>query len=52
MLNRALLGKWCWTYASEEEAFWKKVIKGKYGEEKRGWCSRRVRERRIGWCGF
>ena len=44
MLNKALLGKWSWRYANEKEAFWNQVIRGKYGEERGGWCSREVRD--------
>ena len=36
MLNKALLGKWCWRFAFENEFFWKQVIVGKYGEEDGG----------------
>ena len=44
ILNKALLGKWSWCFANEREAFWNKVIRGKYGEERGGWCSCDVRE--------
>ena len=43
-LNKALLYKWSWRFANEKEAFWNQVIKGKYGKERGGWCSREVRE--------
>ena len=43
-LNKALLGKWSWIYANEKEAFRNQVIRGKYGEERCGWCSWEVRE--------
>ena len=33
ILNKALLCKWSWRFAMEREAFWNKVIRGKYGEE-------------------
>ena len=36
MMNKALLGKWCWRFAFENEFFWKQVIVGKYGEEDGG----------------
>ena len=35
-LNKALLGKWSRRFASENEALWKLVIIGKYGEEEGG----------------
>jgi hypothetical protein len=38
--NRALLGKWLWRFASEPEAWWRKVVVAKYGSEKGGWHSR------------
>jgi hypothetical protein len=34
--NRALLGKWLWRYASEPEAWWRKVVEAKYGSERGG----------------
>ncbi|RVW70881.1 putative mitochondrial protein [Vitis vinifera] len=43
-LNKALLAKWNWGFANEREALWNKVIRGKYGEDRGGWCSREVRE--------
>ena len=45
-LNEALLIKWSWRYAIEQEVLWKCVISGKYGEEEGGWCFREVRV----WC--
>lgn len=30
--NRGLLNKWIWRYANEEDAMWRKIIVGKYGE--------------------
>ena len=44
LLNKALLCKWCWHFVDERGALWKQVISGKYGVEKKGWCSREVRE--------
>ena len=35
-LNKALLGKWCWRFASKNELLWKQVIVGNYGEEEGG----------------
>ena len=42
-LNKALLCKWSWRFANEREVFWNQVIKGKYGEEQKGWCSKEVK---------
>ena len=42
--NKALLCKWNWCFANEREALWNPVIRGKYDEERGGWCSREVRE--------
>lgn len=42
-MNKVLLCKWCWRYASDRDSLWKKVIKGKYGEEEGGWRSCKVR---------
>ena len=44
MLNKALLGKRCWKFASENEPSWKQVIVGKYGEEMGDWCFGASRE--------
>ena len=44
ILNKALLGKRCWKFASENESLWKQVIVGKYGEEMGDWCSSASRE--------
>ena len=38
-LNKALLGKWCWRFASEQDSLWKQVIVRKFGEEEGCWCS-------------
>ena len=43
-LNKALLCKWNWLFVNEREALWNQVIKGKYEEERGGWCSWEVRE--------
>ena len=43
-LNKAILCKSNWRFANEREALWNQVIRGKYGEERGGWCSREVRE--------
>ena len=42
-LNKALLCKWNWHFASKREAFWRQIISGKYGEMEGGWCSKEVR---------
>ena len=39
-LNKTLLAKWNWRFTNEREALWNQVIRGKYGEDKGGWCSR------------
>ena len=44
LLNKTLLAKWNWRFANEREALWNQVIRGKYGEDRGGWCSREVRE--------
>ena len=43
ILNKAFLSTWNWRFASEREALWNQVIRGKYGEDRGGWCSREVR---------
>jgi hypothetical protein len=40
--NIALLGKWLWRYATEREAYWRLVVKIKYGFMNGGWCSKVV----------
>ena len=42
-LNKALLCKWSWRFANERRLLWNQVIKEKYGEEQRSWCSKEVR---------
>ena len=37
--NRALLGKWNWRFAMEDNSTWRKVICLKYGVEDGGWFS-------------
>ena len=43
LLNKALLCKWIWRFASEREAFWRQIISGKYGNLEGDWCSKEVR---------
>jgi hypothetical protein len=47
--NQALLGKWFWRYANENEALWYKIIKAKYDEQEGGWCSKEVSGEEICW---
>ena len=42
-LNKALSCKWSWRFANERGALWNQVIRGKYGEEQGGWCSKEVK---------
>jgi hypothetical protein len=37
--NQALLGKWLWQYAHEEDAWWRSVLEAKYGSTWEGWRS-------------
>ena len=43
-LNKALICKWIWCFAKKMDAFWRKVICGKFGELEGGWCSKEVRD--------
>ncbi|RVX10959.1 putative ribonuclease H protein [Vitis vinifera] len=43
--NKALLGKWLWRFANENDPLWKQIITGKYGLQEGGWCSKGVRDR-------
>lgn len=36
--------KWCWRFSSEKESLWNNIIKGKLGEEERGYRLGVVRE--------
>ena len=38
-LNKALLSKWCWRFATERGTLWNKVIRGEYGECEGGLCT-------------
>ncbi|RVW64332.1 putative ribonuclease H protein [Vitis vinifera] len=57
ILNKVLLSKRNWRFANEREALWNQVIRGKYGEDRGGWCTREcwqwkeVRFWRDRWCG-
>ena len=33
IMNKVLLGKWTWRFASDKEALWKQVLVAKYGQE-------------------
>ena len=37
--NKALLGKWKWRFALEENSVWRNIIRLKYGMEDGGWFS-------------
>ncbi|RVW54709.1 NADH dehydrogenase [ubiquinone] flavoprotein 2, mitochondrial [Vitis vinifera] len=59
--NKALLGKWLWRFANENESLWKQIISSKYDLQEGGWCSKGVRDRygvgawkaiRNGWENF
>jgi hypothetical protein len=41
--NQALLGKWLWRYGMEREAYWRKVVEIKYGNQWGSWCTGAVR---------
>ena len=43
ILNKAFLCKWSRRFANERGDFWNQVIRGKFGEEQGGWCSKEVR---------
>ena len=43
LLNKALLSKWIWRFAFEEDILWKKVIWVKYGQEGLGWRTNEAR---------
>ncbi|RVW22024.1 putative ribonuclease H protein [Vitis vinifera] len=59
--NKALLGKWLWRFANENESLWKQIISTKYDLQEGGWCSKGARDRhgvgvwkaiRNGWENF
>ena len=37
--NQALLGKWLWRFATEQDALWRKVVALKYGISPGNWVS-------------
>ncbi|KAJ9675215.1 hypothetical protein PVL29_024243 [Vitis rotundifolia] len=43
--NKALLGKWLWRFANENDSLWKQIISSKYDLQDGGWCSKVVRDR-------
>ena len=47
IMNKALLGKWTWRFASDKEALWKQVLVAKYGQEDYGWRTKKA----VGACG-
>nr|CAN70181.1 hypothetical protein VITISV_000006 [Vitis vinifera] len=61
IFNKALLGKWLWRFANENEFLWKQIFSSKYDLQEGGWCSKGVRDRygvgvwktiRNGWENF
>ena len=44
VLNKTVLGKWYWRFATEREFLWEQVIIGNTERKKVEWCSRGVRE--------
>ena len=40
LMNKALLGKWIWRFASDMDCNWKSLIAFKYGTDDLGWGSR------------
>ena len=47
IMNKALLSKWTWRFASDKEALWKQVLVAKFGQEDYGWNTKKV----VGACG-
>nr|CAN73960.1 hypothetical protein VITISV_023007 [Vitis vinifera] len=43
LLNKALLGKWIWRFAFEEDFFWRRVVGVKYGQLGFGWRTKEAR---------
>ena len=42
MFNKALLGKWLWHFALEQDRLWRRVIVAKYGVDWGNWWTGRV----------
>lgn len=42
-MNKALLGKLLWRFATQKEALWRKVVEWKYGVVEGNWKTREVR---------
>ena len=42
-LNKALLSKWCWRFANDINALWRKALCCKFGESIGGWQTRDIR---------
>ncbi|XP_026436570.1 uncharacterized protein LOC113334557 [Papaver somniferum] len=38
VFNHALLAKWSWRYATEDDVLWRKIIEEKYGTSNPFWC--------------
>ena len=47
IMNKALLGKWTWRFASDKEALWKQVLVAKFGQEDYVWKTKKA----VGACG-
>ncbi|RVW42450.1 Transposon TX1 uncharacterized 149 kDa protein [Vitis vinifera] len=45
IFNKALLGKWLWRFANENDSLWKQIISSKYDLQDGGWCSKGGRDR-------
>jgi hypothetical protein len=39
LFDKALLGKWLWTFTQKENSSWRQVLVDKYGIQKGGRCS-------------
>ena len=54
VVNKALLCKWSWRFATETNSEWKLVISIKYGAEKDGWYTKAgrgsllIKKKRLG----
>ncbi|RVX09662.1 F-box protein [Vitis vinifera] len=45
IFNKALLGKWLWRFANENDSLWKQIISSNYDLQDGGWCSKGGRDR-------